>query len=221
MAQTPPRQIPFDLAPEPDYSLVRFEQGLWNRAAYKAVTAWPDWPSPILLLCGPKGCGKTHLGTAWAHSHAGKILSGLDNLDMITSQEHTVVFVDDASDADETALFTLLNLALNGKIGGLLLASRLAPEDWGIKLPDLFSRLSNAPIARLEDHDDDILVPIIRKLFGDLGRRISDDVIIYLIKYEDRSIDAMRGLAADLDLAARQANRDLTKSFAISFLKTR
>ncbi len=221
MAQKPPRQIPFDLAPAPDYSLARFERGLWNRAAFNAVTAWPDWPAPMLLLCGPKGSGKTHLGTAWARRQGGLIVSGRDSLDALDCAQTPIIFFDDAHHAEETHLFTVLNLALNGKIEGLLLASRFAPQDWNIKLPDLFSRLCNTPIAQLDDHDDDILVPIIDKLFKDLGRSVSADVVAYLIKHEDRSIDAMRVLAAELDFAARQANRDVTKSFAISVLKAR
>jgi len=48
------------------------------------------------MLIGPQGCGKTHLGQAWATKTGG-------------------MFVDDASTSEEEALFAIMNQALNGE----------------------------------------------------------------------------------------------------------
>lgn len=199
--KTPP-QIPLDLSPKPSHSFASFLISESNASAVKVVQAWPEWPSPILMLIGPQGCGKTHLGQAWATKTGG-------------------MFVDDASTSEEEALFAIMNQALNGETSGLLLADRVTPQDWDIKMPDLRSRLSNTPMAVMDEHDDDILEPIVRKLFQDKGREVSQDLIAYLLKYQERSVAAQRIIAAELETAAQRQKADLTKAFAARYLKER
>ena len=173
-----------------------------NADAVTAVRAWPDWPAPILLLIGPKGSGKTHIGQAWAAEAHGS-------------------FVDDADQHDEAGLFAIMNAALNGDIKGLLLAARTAPTEWEIAMPDLRSRLINTPRAVLEEHDDNILEPVLRRLFEERGRQVSQGLIEYLLKYQTRTIAAQRDIAAELEVAAQAAKADLTKAFAAKYLKAR
>ncbi len=200
MSTTP--QIPLDLSPNPASSFSNFLISDCNAAVVKAIRAWPDWPAPTFLLIGPKGTGKTHIGRAWA----------------VDTGE---TFIDDADRQDEAALFAVMNRALNGDIDGLLLASRKAPCDWDIQMSDLRSRLLNTPLATLEEHDDDILEPVIRRLFEDKGRVVSQDLIAYLLKYQERTIAAQREIAAELELAAQSKKADLTKAFAAKYLKAR
>ena len=35
-------------------------------AAVSIVDAWPHWPSPVVILTGPTGSGKSHLAAIWA-----------------------------------------------------------------------------------------------------------------------------------------------------------
>ena len=154
------------------------------------------------MVVGPKGTGKTHIGLAWAKETGG-------------------IFIDDADRQDETELFAVMNRALNGEIEGLLLASRKIPSEWGIQIPDLKSRLVNTPLAVLEEHDDDILEPVIRRLFEDKGRVVSQEFIAYLLKYQERTIAAQREIAAELEHAAQANKADLTKAFAAKYLKAR
>jgi len=194
------KQIPLDLAPKPDFTFETFEASSCNEAALGAVRVWPKWPSPVLAIIGPTGSGKTHLGQAWAH----------------TSER--AVFVDNADKMIEEDLFFLLNKALNGYIPGILLAARIHPADWPVGLPDLKSRLKNIPVARLEEPDNGLLEPIIRKLFEDRGRAISQDVVQYLMKRHDRSIDRLREVICDIDKAAQAQKADITKRFVSKYL---
>ena len=36
-------------------------------AAVAIVDRWPDWPSPVVILAGPTGSGKSHLARIWAN----------------------------------------------------------------------------------------------------------------------------------------------------------
>lgn len=211
------RQIPLDLTPDPEFTFDNFLPGSGNREAVALVSAWPEWPSPILLLVGPRGSGKTHLGLAWAEKHNGRLYSTVQSRDLSPVD---VIFVDDARRCDPEGLFTLMNAALNGKISGLLLSDRDATTAWDIAIPDLRSRLVNTPIVRLEEHEDDLLEAIIRKLFEDFGRAVKADVVTYLMNNHDRSVDAMRECVRKLEIAAREANRDMTRAFVAAQLKS-
>ena len=195
-------QIPLDLSPTPNYKFANFLVSESNVQAVKIVRAWPEWTSPILIVIGPQGCGKTHLGQAWASETGG-------------------IFVDDANGANEADLFAIMNRALNGEIAGLMLAARQAPSEWAVEMPDLRSRLSNAPVAIIGEHDDKILEPIVRRIYEDNGRDVSQDLIAYLLKYQERSVAAQRIIADELEAAARSQKADLTKSFASKHLKAR
>lgn len=194
-----PKQIPLNLRPDAPYSFQTFYETPSNQDALALVKAYPNWPSPILLLLGPKGSGKTHLGEAWAQAHGGQ-------------------FLDDAETLDEAQLFDAINRALSGTGKGLMLAARML---WGAKMPDLNSRLGAIPKAQLLEPDDDSLEPILRSLFAQTGRDVSRDVVGYILKHTDRSVSALKTLVSELDLAAGSAKSDLTKAFVAKYLKTR
>ena len=66
-----PRQLLLDLAGEPRFQPEDFIVGPSNERAYAMVESWPAWPGEALLLVGPRGSGKTHLGAIWARrAHA-------------------------------------------------------------------------------------------------------------------------------------------------------
>ena len=194
-------QIPLELASGPVNTLDNFYIGRSNQDAFAALQAFPNWPSPIFLLTGPRGSGKSHLGSAWVSS----VQDG--------------VFVDDADQKEEAVLFTALNKALNGETPGLLLAAEASPQNWRIELPDLRSRLVNIPLLHLTEPDEDILEPIIRKLFEDKGREVKADLVGYIYTHYERSVPLVSKLVHDIDLAARQAKRDVTRAFVVDFLK--
>jgi len=86
-------------------------------------------------------------------------------------------------------------------------------------MPDLKSRLLNVATAVLNDHDDMILEPILRKLFEDRGRAVTTGVVTYILKYQDRSVESLRRITRALDLAAQSQKVDLTRAFTVKELK--
>ncbi|CAM3870910.1 hypothetical protein [Litorimonas haliclonae] len=202
MIGKPETQIPLELSPEPASGFESFIITDSNRIAVTALRAWPDWPAPILLLLGPEGTGKTHLGEAWQTLSCG-------------------VLIDDADKREETDLFAQMNLALNGDVSGLLLTSRKPIAEWEIEMPDLRSRLSNTPVMVMDDYDEEVLEPLLRQLFQNRGRVVTKDLVDYLLRYEDREVGALRNLVRALDETALEEKADLTKYFAAQYLSGR
>ena len=145
-------QIPLDLKPLVDFSYDNFLTAPSNQNAFDMITAWPNWPAPVLLLLGPEGVGKTHLGQAWAAAADG-------------------VCVDDADKADETDLFSEINQALKGETSSLLLCSQKPPSLWNVQFKDLFSRLKNIPVITILEPDDEKPSPHIANIVRTLRAR--------------------------------------------------
>jgi chromosomal replication initiation ATPase DnaA len=110
-----------------------------------------------------------------------------------------------------------MNMALNGQLLSLLMASQMPPTVWGVELPDLRSRLKNANHVTIEDHEDVLLEPIIRKLFEDQGRQVTKDIVTYIIKHCDRSVASLRGFINQLDAQARMTKSDVTRAYVAKF----
>lgn len=193
-------QIPLDLTPTPDFDFETFIEAPSNAAALSVMRAWPAWPAPAVLLLGPEGTGKTHLGEAWLKGSHG-------------------VFLDDAHSRTEDDLFGFINRALRGEIPGLLLASRISPTDWGVSLPDLRSRLSAMPKIELFEPDDESLHPITRALFARRGREVNRDVIDYLLRHTGRSVPELRETIRQIDEAASSEKADVTRAFAAKVVR--
>ena len=195
-------QIPLNLRPEGRQLFSNFNVTSGNEAAVAMLRARDRWPSAALLLLGPTGSGKSHLGEAWQSEFGGE-------------------FIDGAHLVDETALFDAINRALAGQSSGLLLASSHSPMDWNIEMPDLKSRLFSMPTLNLAEHDEESLEPILRQLFGQVGRDVSQDVVTYVLRQTERSVEALRELVHELDVEAGSKKADLTKAFVAKYLRTR
>jgi len=212
-------QIPLDLSPEPEYSIESFLISDTNRVAFERLQNWPDTGFPVLLLMGPAGVGKTHLGEAWLREGENRLKSEITG-DVKPARlfDHNI-WLDDVQGARENILFTLINMALNGEIRSLLLSANQPRESWNIELPDLRSRVSNLPVVEINPPDDAILEPFLRKLFDDRGRGINAETIRYILTYCDRSADGLRKLALDLHETAASQKKDLTRTFVSRYLK--
>jgi chromosomal replication initiation ATPase DnaA len=185
------------------------------------IDAWPDWPSTVVVIAGPVGSGKTHLGSIWREETgalvAGRAALGPDILHAV--EEGGAVLIDDADAGglDENGLFHLINAARAGQ-GHVLLTARRFPAGWGVALPDLKSRLAAASTVEIREPDDLLLAGVITKLFADRQVEIDPQVVQYLVKRIERSLATAIRVVDRLDRAALEAKSRITRQLAAATL---
>jgi chromosomal replication initiation ATPase DnaA len=220
-APSRPRQLAFDLPVDSRHGVEDFLIGPSNEAAYGLVEAWPHWPEAWLRLIGPEGAGKTHLAAIWAKAaHAWTVPVAevtAASVPHLISGGALVVEDCDQGVADEPALFHLMN-AIKAKGGFLLLTARNAPDHWGLKVPDLLSRLRLAPHATIEPPDDALLRAVLVKLFIDRQLIVDAGIIEMLAQRMERSFAAARSLVDALDRLSLERGRRVTRPLAAEAL---
>jgi chromosomal replication initiation ATPase DnaA len=216
------RQLPLDLPHDPSFAREDFLAAPANAEALKAIDAWPNWAGRMLLLSGPAGAGKSHLGAIWARAAEAATLEAETLVsaapaDLARAKAMLIENVDRVG-AGETNLFHLLNLARESG-AFLLMTARGAPDAWGLTKPDLLSRLRLAPIVALGEPDQDLARAVLFKLFSDRQIVVDPAVIAYIALRIDRSLGAAREIVEALDREALARGKAVTRAMAALLLK--
>lgn len=185
-----------------------------NQAALNLLEG--EWPMRRLALVGPAASGKSHLARVWAHETGARVLVP-GRLSVLPPADSAVIVEDfDRFGAGEPQaeewLFHLHNYLSNA--GRLLLTGREPPARWPIRLPDLRSRLSALPVARIHPPDDALLRAMLAKLFADRQLRVEDRVLDYLAARVERNFDALERLVSQLDALSLAEQRPVTIQMA-------
>ncbi len=210
------RQLPLDLALPERYGREDFLEAPCNAAALAMIEGWPDWPHHVLLLAGPPGSGRSHLGAIWAERSGARRLSAaaLTIAAVPQALASGAALIEDAgAGLDEAALFHLINAARESGAYLLITASE-PPGAWGVALPDLASRLRATPLVTLEAPDDHLLRAVLVKLAADRQLLIEAGVIEYCARRMDRSLASARDLMAALDRESLASGRRVTRALA-------
>lgn len=211
-----PRQLPLDLAHGEGRSRDDLVVTAANERAVALVESWPDWPAHVVVLAGPAGSGKSHLAEIWqSHSEAFRVAAEAIGAEAIEAALRGPILIDDADAPrlDETGLFHLIN-AVRGAGGHLLLTARRFPAGWGVRLPDLLSRLRAAATVEIHEPDDLLLSGVIVKLFADRQVSIEPHVVQFLVRRIERSLSAARDTVERLDRAALSRKVRITRALA-------
>ncbi|MGE0755236.1 MAG: DnaA/Hda family protein [Alphaproteobacteria bacterium] len=201
----PQYTLPFSQTPR--YHEVDFIVSGCNRTAFELVGSWPDWAA--LLLVGPKGSGKTHLGHVWAVRAKASIIPAA-RLDPQTITTHCLI--EDIAQAEPETLFHAINMGKENRVSLLLTAERPAKQ-LGFTLPDLTSRLAAMPVASIGAPDDTALAGVLRKQFADRQIDAPTEVVEYLLARTERSFAAVTAWVEYLDSAMWREKRNLTVAF--------
>lgn len=215
------RQFVLPLPHSPSFAAEDFLAAPSNAAALALVQSWPDWPAPLMLVIGPAGAGKSHLATMFAARTGGVLLNGaqMDASHPDALTRAAAVALDDAEAglSGEPSFFHLLNLARTRSVAVLLTAKR-APSAWGVKTPDLLSRLRLAPLVEIAPPEPPLIEAALTKMFADRQLSVEPSLIAYMARRLDRSLGAARSLVEALDGEALSQGRKVTRAMAAALL---
>ena len=189
-------------------------------AAVALIDSWPDWPSPVVILAGPTGAGKTHLARIWMdRSGARQVSVEAGDRAAIDAAAAGPILVEDLDRCrfDETQLFHLIN-AVRQNGTQLLITSRAWPTLWPVQLPDLRSRLRAAAVVEIGEPDDELLGQVIEKLFADRQIAIDPRLVYYLVHRMERSLDAAQAIVHRMDELALARRCKISRALAAEVL---
>lgn len=217
-----PQQLALELPFRPALGRDDFFVAPTNEQAVAAIDQWPNWPNRVLVMTGPEGCGKSHLGEVWRHSSAAKKINAeqLETEKLPSCLETGALLVEDlpGKNLDENALFHLINLTKEQGAFLLLTASKPA-ANWDISLPDLNSRLAAAGSATLIEPDDALLRAILIKQFADRQINVDEAIISFMLTRMERSASAARDLVDEIDREALRQKANVTRPFVSAIMK--
>lgn len=220
------RQLALDLPHADSRSRDDFLPGVANEAALSLIDSWPDWPARAVVLVGPRGSGKSHLAAIFAETSGARVVpaAALDIAAVPALLADGALVVEDLGGGPipEAALFHLLNLATEQKVGLLITSTRL-PSGLSetVATRDLASRLRVLPVVTLGAPDEELLAAVALKLFADRQVLPDEGLLHYLLPRVERSIAGLRDVVAELDREALARKRPLTRALASELLRGR
>jgi len=216
------RQLPLNLPHDPSFAREDFLAAPANAEALRAIEAWPDWAGRMLLLVGPAGSGKSHLGAIWARAAEAATVEAESLIEAMPADlaRCKAILIENADriGAAEANLFHLVNLVRESG-ASMLLTARSAPDGWGLKMPDLRSRLRVAPVVTLREPDAELARAVLFKLFSDRQLAVEPAVIAYIGLRIDRSLGAARAIVEALDREALARGKAVTRGMAALVLR--
>jgi chromosomal replication initiation ATPase DnaA len=219
-------QLVFDLPIKTAFGREDFFVTAANATAVKIVENWPNWPLSKLVLVGPSGAGKSHLAHIWAEMSEGLVIDARSLMDVdlqSISEEALCVEGMDRIAGDEQLeahAFHLHNLFQESG-APLMFTGNGVPALWGLKLPDLASRIQGTSVAELRAPDDALLNAVLVKQFNDRQIAIDPKVVTYLLQRMERSFAGVAELVSELDKAALKAAKPISLKLARNVLDSR
>jgi hypothetical protein len=164
--------------------------GTCNADAIRYLRHVSTWPVRTAVLTGPRGSGRSLIGRLFARETGGRVIDGPDSV-------------------SEEEIFHAWNAAQSSGTPLLIIADG-PPAEWGVKLPDLASRLAAVPVLTIGEPDDCLARDLIEALFAQRGIAITPDVPSYIVPRMERSYAMIHRVVAALDSASLEKGRGIS-----------
>jgi len=172
-----------------------------NFKAFKLIENWPNWPSRLVNIFGPTGCGKTHLINILKSKIQSMIILAKDvNAETLTKYKIKECLIIDNFDNNiqENTLYSIINLALQDN-KYLIISSKISLKGFESKLEDLKSRLKSFVDIGIDLPTDDMIRVILAKNFSDKQIQISEKNIEFILKNIERSYEKINSFSNSID----------------------
>lgn len=212
-------QLPLALAYPPSSGRDDLLVSKRMEAAVALIDSWPAWPSPVVIITGPEGSGKSHLAAIWREASGAVDIDAREGSNSsLSATTNPVIFEDaDRSDYSETELFHVINsVRQNGTT--LLMTARTWPLAWPVSLADLRSRLRAATMIEIGEVDEEHLTQLVVKLFADRQLHVDDKIVSYIIPRIERSFSAAQEAVDRIDRLALSRRSKVSRSLAADAL---
>lgn len=217
--KTRPQQLPLSFGHQPASGRDDFVPSAPASAAASIVDRWPNWPSPVVVISGPEGSGKSHLARVWQEHAGAETIAPRTGGDAVPKAGAGPVLFEDADRAgfDETELFHVIN-TVRASGTSLLITARSRPSAWNVVLPDLASRLKAATTVEIGPPDDATLTQVLFKLFADRQLLVDERLVAYIVGRMERSLAAARTIVEKLDHLALARGAKVSRALAAEVL---
>ena len=172
-----------------------------NFNAFKLIESWPNWPSRLINIFGPTGCGKTHLVNILKSKIQSTIISpnivSEDILKKYKTKE-CLIIDDFNNDKDEKILYSIINQAYQDN-KYLIISSPISIKSFQTKLLDLKSRFGSFIDIGIDLPTDDLIRVILTKNFSDKQIQVSQKNIEYILKNIERSYEKINTFSNSID----------------------
>ena len=194
-------QLTFNFPFKKNYLQQDFFVSKNNFNAFKLIESWPNWPSRLINIFGPTGCGKTHLVNILKSKIQSTIISPNIVSEDILKKYKTkdCLIIDDFNnDTDEKILYSIINQAYQDN-KYLIISSPISIKSFQTKLLDLKSRFSSFIDIGIDLPTDDLIRVILTKNFSDKQIQVSQKNIEYILKNIERSYEKINTFSNSID----------------------
>jgi chromosomal replication initiation ATPase DnaA len=182
-----------------------------NFQTYKLIEGWPNWPSKLLNIFGPPGCGKTHLSNILKKKINTLIINENDfkNININNLKDKECIIIENFdNNIDENFFYSFLNLINQSNIY-LLVNSRTSIKKFKINLKDLKSRLDSFLDVGINLPSDDLLRVILTKSFSEKQIEVNVKVLEYILKHIDRSYEKIFQFVKEIDIESLSTGKSI------------
>ena len=166
-----------------------FVSGSSNQEAYHWINA-PSWPFSHLWLYGPKGCGKSHMGSIWSEKHRATIVTAPTWPENPLPPFLWIDFHDQDMLGCEIRLFSFLQRIHDNQCHSLW-TSRHPIHHFDFSLKDVGSRMKSMMCVHVMRPDDVLFAKVLAKSFQDIGWTLSDKKLCFLTTRMPRSFESI------------------------------